>query len=204
MSTMLSGDYIVKTFLNGVTALNALRESDEKPDVIVSDIKMPGLTGLNMLEKISNEEIQVPVIFVTGFANKSIALQALDFGAYALLEKPIQIEMLKSVVRRATDYMEAASIAQELVESQAFLIDTLEMVKTSYETRLQKLEEHHLKSSGDSNVLGINLEEEHKKEEVLINLIQEKRTELDDFMQRMDFHRLWFRGKAGVESQRGA
>jgi EAL domain-containing protein (putative c-di-GMP-specific phosphodiesterase class I) len=70
-------------------------------DVIVSDIRMPGMDGLSLLRAIRGKDLDVPVIFLTGSPTLESALEALEYGAFRYLRKPIDADELVAVVQRA-------------------------------------------------------------------------------------------------------
>jgi two-component system, NtrC family, C4-dicarboxylate transport response regulator DctD len=73
------------------------------PGVIVSDIRLPGASGLDLLEQCHERAPDVPVILVTGHGDISMAVQAMRDGAYDFIEKPFASERLIETVRRALD-----------------------------------------------------------------------------------------------------
>lgn len=77
--------------------------SREAPLVIVSDIRMPGLDGLEFLSKIIALDSALPVILITGHGDVQMAVEAMRAGAYDFIEKPFDPERLASQVRRAAD-----------------------------------------------------------------------------------------------------
>jgi two-component system response regulator AtoC len=89
----------VDTVANGSDALKAL---DERPySVVVTDLKMPRLDGLQLLEEVQKRRLPADVIITTGFGTVDDAVQALRLGAADFLTKPISLEHLKLVVQRA-------------------------------------------------------------------------------------------------------
>ena len=85
-------------------ASSALTEIDlDCTRVIVSDIKMPGLTGLELLQRIKEIDASIPVILITGQGDIATAVQAMRDGAYDFLEKPFAPDNLIEVIRRAYD-----------------------------------------------------------------------------------------------------
>ncbi len=85
-------------------ARSALTEIDrECTRVIVSDIKMPGMTGLELLQRIKEIDAGIPVILITGQGDIATAVQAMRDGAYDFLEKPFAPDNLIEVIRRAYD-----------------------------------------------------------------------------------------------------
>lgn len=72
------------------------------PDVIVTDIKMPQMTGLELLREMHTRAPQIPVILVSGFVSKQAVLDAIGFGAFGIVEKPIVHEVLCTLLLNAT------------------------------------------------------------------------------------------------------
>ncbi len=83
---------------NGVTALEELEKNP--PDVLFSDIRMPGYTGLEVLEELQSKGISTKVVFISGYAEFEYAQKALELKAYDYLLKPIEQEQLNKVLER--------------------------------------------------------------------------------------------------------
>ena len=62
-----------------------------KPDVLFSDIAMPEINGLDLLALVKKAYPDLPVVFISGYVNKEILLQAIHFGVYAVIEKPFDV-----------------------------------------------------------------------------------------------------------------
>ena len=69
--------------------------------VVVSDIRMPGIDGLELLQQLRARDSELPVILITGHGDIQLAVQAMRAGAYDFLEKPFPSEALLDSVRRA-------------------------------------------------------------------------------------------------------
>jgi len=96
----LSG-FTVRTCASASEAL-ALVDRDF-PGIVVSDVRMPGSDGLQLLDKLLQVDTDLPVILVTGHGDVPMAVQALRQGAYDFIEKPFTPERLLDSVRRALD-----------------------------------------------------------------------------------------------------
>jgi two-component system response regulator PilR (NtrC family) len=72
-------------------------------DLVISDIKMPDMTGVEVLRHVKETDPSVPVIMVTAYASAETAVEALRLGAYDYLTKPFKIEELKSNIRNALE-----------------------------------------------------------------------------------------------------
>lgn len=83
---------------NGVTALEELER--KMPDVLFTDIRMPGLNGLELLEKLNEKGYKLKVVFITGYADFEYAQTALRLGAFDYLVKPIDQDKLEEVLDR--------------------------------------------------------------------------------------------------------
>ncbi len=73
------------------------------PGVILSDVRMPGLSGLELLAEVRRRDTDLPVILLTGHGDVPMAVEAMRDGAYDFLEKPFSPEALLGSLRRALD-----------------------------------------------------------------------------------------------------
>ena len=88
-----------RLFEDGQSALNALES--EIPDVIVSDIKMPGVDGLTLIQKVHEKDPNIPVIIMTAHSDLTAAIDSYEKGTFEYLPKPFDIEQAISLIRRA-------------------------------------------------------------------------------------------------------
>jgi len=92
-------NYNVMAFSNTNEAINQFNH--DMPDLIVSDIKMPGESGLQFLEKVKEKFPKIPVIIMTAFSDLDSALDSYSHGAYEYLPKPFDIDNAISVINSA-------------------------------------------------------------------------------------------------------
>ena len=71
--------------------------------IVVSDIRMPGMDGMTLLQRIREVDPEIPVILVTGHADVQLAVSAMRAGVYDFLEKPFTAQHLAAIIRRAMD-----------------------------------------------------------------------------------------------------
>jgi DNA-binding NtrC family response regulator len=74
----------------------------EKYDAIVTDIAMPGLTGVELLKKIQEHDSATPVILISGKGSEQDPQALMDLGAFAYVTKPFSLDEIEDVVERAT------------------------------------------------------------------------------------------------------
>ncbi len=106
--------YLVMTCTHGQQALAAL--AGESFDVMVSDIEMPGISGLKLLRAVREHDLDLPVILMTGNPGVQSAADAVEYGAYRYLIKPVPSRELSDLVSRAGRVCQLARSKREYVE----------------------------------------------------------------------------------------
>ncbi len=103
--------YQVTCFPSAVEALKALRpggpfetEGGEEVDVILSDLKMAHVDGMQFLKAIHEERPEIPLILATGFASVDTAIEAMQNGAYHYVVKPFKLSELGATIERAVEH----------------------------------------------------------------------------------------------------
>jgi two-component system NtrC family response regulator len=91
--------YEVLTAQSAVRALEMMAETE--PDLVLTDMKMPGMSGLELLERVKQKDPQMPVIMMTAFGTVEKAVEAMRKGAYDYITKPFDNEVLKKTVATA-------------------------------------------------------------------------------------------------------
>ena len=105
----------VTTAESAFLALDILKQ--QEVDVVVSDIRMPGMTGIELLENIKEDSPELPVILITAFASPDDAVLAMKNGAFDYITKPFNVDEIKSVIESATSKNLNISKPQELSAS---------------------------------------------------------------------------------------
>jgi len=96
---LLSEKYECNTASMAEEALQYLEV--EKYDAILTDIAMPGLTGVKLLQRIQQHHANTPVILISGKGNEQDPKDLIDLGAFAYLTKPFNLNDIEEVVERA-------------------------------------------------------------------------------------------------------
>jgi DNA-binding NtrC family response regulator len=91
--------YAVETFLSGEPALARLGE--QRFDVVVTDLKMKGIDGMEILRTVKQLYPETKVIMITAFANLDTAIEALRGDVHDFFPKPVKIKELKASIQRA-------------------------------------------------------------------------------------------------------
>ena len=99
-----SGAYKLATAMNGLLGLDLVKEFH--PDLIYVDLKMPGISGIEVIEKIRDIDPTIVVIVITGFATVSSAVEAMKNGAYDFLPKPFTPDEFRLITQRGLDKRE--------------------------------------------------------------------------------------------------
>ena len=123
--------------------------TDFNPDVIFLDVKMPGIDGLEVLEKLREQDISSLVVMISGHGTIDTAVEATRKGAYDFLEKPLDTDRLLVTLRRA---LELRGLTQSVADLRDQIESRYEIVGTSYPIR-QVLERIERVGPTDARVL---------------------------------------------------
>ena len=121
--------YNVITAGSGEEALNILKE--QSPDLVLLDVWLPGIDGVETLQEIKKTNPELPVVIISGHGNIELAVKATRVGAYDFLEKPLSLERVLLVARRALEKrtleMENRALKQDLTRKLRFIGNSLKM-----------------------------------------------------------------------------
>jgi len=130
---VLSGkNYEVLTAENGHTALQQL--STEPVDLILLDLKMPGMSGEEVLETVHTNYPEIPVIIITGHGTIDTAVECMKKGAYDFITKPFQIDQFLLTVKRASEKRELELQAKQFEEENRRNLYDLSLEKSRVKT----------------------------------------------------------------------
>jgi two-component system, NtrC family, nitrogen regulation response regulator GlnG len=108
-----------QSFASAYEVLQALASS--QPQVLISDIRMPGESGLMLLNKVKERYPQLPVIIMTAYSDLESAVAAFQGGAYEYLPKPFDVDHALALIRRATVEAPVGAVAEPAAESPEML-----------------------------------------------------------------------------------
>ncbi len=97
------------------------RFSEFAPAVLIADVELPGMNGLDMLSKLGDELKDVPAIIITGKGSEERVINAIEAGAYWYIDKPIKTNILRALLERAVgrvrDRRQVAALTRQLRET---------------------------------------------------------------------------------------
>lgn len=147
------GDFIgdmgheVVSAYNGQEALSCLEDANDI-GLVFTDIRMPVLDGLKLLQAVRVRFPGLPVVLMTGHGDESVAMAALQHGAYEYLKKPVRLKEVLAFIQRAS---QRRSLEDQLVRESRLLVERhrqdptplqrLEQLRHSLRDRLQGLDE---------------------------------------------------------------
>ncbi|WP_224012798.1 response regulator transcription factor [Paraburkholderia tropica] len=98
-SLLRSLDYEVVTFESGAELLSAVVRA--RPACIISDVQMPGMSGVDMFARLIDAKLAIPTLFITAYPMPELHQRALALGASAFLIKPVSVDDLTAAVNAA-------------------------------------------------------------------------------------------------------
>ncbi|MDD3801135.1 MAG: sigma-54-dependent transcriptional regulator [Desulfuromonas sp.] len=132
-----SDGYQVDPVASGHAALERIQQ--EQYSVVISDLKMPGMSGMEVLKSIRILQPNVPVIIITGYATVETAVDAIKNGAFDYLSKPFTPDQVRALIRKAVDHRLANTEGDDSGNAQGFdrFIGASKAMKKVYNRILQ-------------------------------------------------------------------
>ncbi len=136
---VLSKDgYRAETAEDGYSGLQKIR--DIRPDLVLVDLKMPGMSGMELLEKIGDIDPNIVSVVITGYATVESTVEATKRNAYDVLAKPFTPKQLRDVVKRGlAQLIDRKKVAAQLIDGKA----VAKRVKEEVKKEIVKLKEKH-------------------------------------------------------------
>jgi two-component system response regulator AtoC len=116
LQTLFAGEgYRTQEAATGREVMPAIHKF--RPDLLVMDVRMPGLSGMEVLEHMKAGGVDIPVLLMTAFTTSNVAIRAMQLGAYDYVTKPFDIDDLLLTVQRTLDHRDLAARVQALDET---------------------------------------------------------------------------------------
>src|ERR1700685_4114818 len=113
------GNWEILGVASGEEALAKFQEF--QPSLILADVELPGMNGLDLLKQLGDEILRIPVIIITGRGSDERVVQAIEAGAYWYIEKPLKPPVLRALLERALgkvrDQKNVAALTRQLREA---------------------------------------------------------------------------------------
>lgn len=156
---------------SGEEAVEIVR--DQLPDLILLDIWLPGMDGIQTLQEIKAIKPELPVIMISGHGNIELAVKATKIGAYDFLEKPLSLERVLLVAKRAferrTLEMENKALKQDITKKYRLIGNSQRMV----------LLREHIRMAAQSNSRVLILGESGSGKELVARILHEQSRRAD-------------------------
>lgn len=110
-----SEGYRTHEVTSGREVLPAIHKT--RPSLLIMDVRMPGLSGMEVLEQMKRSSVDLPVLLMTAFGTSNLAIRAIQLGAYDYVTKPFDIDDLLLTVQRTLDHRDLATRVKSLDET---------------------------------------------------------------------------------------
>jgi len=152
---LIRAGYEVVLASNGNDALDLL--SSTPVSIVLLDLKMPGIDGMEVLERINRDFPSILVIIITGFATVETAIEAMKQSAYDFIPKPFEPDQLRIVVNRAADKLRLTWERERLEKERQVMLLDLDTEKTRLRTILEVLQNGVVVTNADGKVVLMNM-----------------------------------------------
>ena len=99
--TLALAEYDVDTAADGAAALERMRSTTPGFDLLIAELKMPGMDGLTLIRQVKKIRAEMPVIIITGFSSEASAIEAVNLGVAGYLRKPFRVPEVLAAAAKA-------------------------------------------------------------------------------------------------------
>lgn len=179
----------VDSFENGLEGFLAFQSNKNNYDLIISDINMPKMDGIDMLEKIREVDTEIPVIFITARNESNVLLKSIELGVVNYLIKPLDMETMTKVVYKTCEkiYLKS-SLMQKQSELEVYL-KTIEQI--TYITKINKLNKITYINDNFCDLLGKSSDEYIDKDFTTIIDSSVSAEIIDDIKEKFKEGKIW-------------
>ena len=135
--------HAVATFASAEEFLEGIRQDAAQPRCAIAELRLPGMDGLRLQQRLSAAQLRMPMVFLTAHATVPAAVQAMRMGAIDFLEKPLNSQLLLAAVQRALQseteacrrYESSRTIASRLAKLTPREREVLDLLVTAHSTK---------------------------------------------------------------------
>ncbi len=129
----LKSDFTVEVFHSAERALEAYSsQNTSPPNVVVTDLQMPGIEGIEFIERLRKAKYEQSIIVVSGYAEKTHAIKAIDNQVFGFIEKPFELLQLRKLIDAASLENSMTALIKKCFETYAHQVDNLKTVRNLY------------------------------------------------------------------------
>ncbi|RCW47801.1 response regulator [Halanaerobium sp. ST460_2HS_T2] len=164
-----NADYEVETAVNGEDGLAKLKE--EEIPVVLLDMKMPGMDGIQFLKEVTNKEIETKVIMITGYGSVETAVETLKLGAVDYLRKPFKPEEIINIVQDVFERYKVENSEKEVESFEEYIMLAKNAINKRNFSKAKEMLQQATSLDSEKpepfNLLGIIYEMQHKQGEAM-------------------------------------
>lgn len=120
-----SADFKVKTYESALQFLSLLREAE--PGCVITDVRMPGMSGLELVRELNRRAVAMPVVVITGHGDVPLAVEAMRGGVIDFIEKPFADDTILAALRTA---LQREQDSREIADERKLLAERLGSLST--------------------------------------------------------------------------
>ena len=152
-ATVLQRDgYLAQAFVSASDMLEQL-DAGTMPDLLLTDLMMPEITGIQLIEELRNRDLTLPIIIMTAHSSVQTAVEAMRLGAFHYLQKPVNLEEMRTLLAKALDLYADKVELQEIKKERKQKHSVAKIIGSSPEIEVIRETIHTLKDIPNTIVL---------------------------------------------------